>query len=191
MTDARSPLRALRAALFAAICVVLAAVGHSSLSAHHVPASSLLLAFGATGTLGWLAGGRRRGTAFIGTGVLAVQGVLHLTFSGAAPQHHAHEAAGPMGASAGMLAVHALAAGACALWLSRGEAAFFRLARTAFVPLRPPLTAVALPHAPSPPRARPRTADRRRPGVVLAHSLSRRGPPFLSAPRATAPGTHV
>ncbi|MET9426941.1 hypothetical protein [Streptomyces sp. NPDC003036] len=106
------------------------------------------------------------------------------------------DAVGLGGASAGMLAAHLLAAGACALWLARGEAAFFRIARAvgalAFTPLRLLLALVRLPEAPRPPRgARPRPARRHR-GVVLAHSLSRRGPPALAVPRATAPGAaHV
>ncbi|OKK08233.1 hypothetical protein AMK26_04245 [Streptomyces sp. CB03234] len=226
-------MRALRAALFAAVCVTLAAMGHSSMSAHHVPPGSLLVALGVTGGLAWLAAGRRRGPAFIGTGLLALQSVLHVTFTGSGG-HHSHGAgtaadmtAGPApdampgmahgatmpgvpagsggvaellaglvgGASAGMVAVHLLAAAVCAFWLARGEAAFFRLARAvgalAITPLRLLLAAVRLPDAPRPPRLRTRTL-RRHHGVVLAHTLSRRGPPTPLAPRATVPGaTHV
>ncbi|GAA4922418.1 hypothetical protein ACFPM3_02380 [Streptomyces coeruleoprunus] len=190
MTNPRSPIRVLRAALFAAVCVTLSAIGHASQSAHDVPAGSLLLAFGATGALAWLAAGRRRGPVAMGTGLLAVQGVLHVTFAGGLEDHHhAHEGAVDS-LSSGMLAAHVLAAAVCALWLARGEAAFLGLARTAFTPLRPPLTAVRLPAAPRPPRPRPRTADRLHHGVVLAHTLSRRGPPVLAAPRAKALGTH-
>ncbi|WP_254712023.1 hypothetical protein [Streptomyces sp. TRM64462] len=202
MTDARCPIRALRAALFAAVCVVLSATGHALQSAHQVPPGSLLLAFGATAALAWAASGRRRGPLSIGAGLVAVQGVLHLTFAGGQAHHHAGHGTGGSAVevaasaasaasavpTAGMLATHLLAGAVCALWLARGEAALFRLARTAFVPLRPPLTAVRLPAAPRPPRARPVTADRPRHGVVLAHTLSRRGPPVLAAPRATALG---
>ncbi|MYT20160.1 hypothetical protein GTW69_07635, partial [Streptomyces sp. SID7760] len=42
----------------------------------------LLGAFGVTGGLAWLGAGRRRGPAGIGAALLAVQGVLHLVFSG-------------------------------------------------------------------------------------------------------------
>ncbi|MFE5618459.1 hypothetical protein [Streptomyces sp. NPDC056463] len=95
--------------------------------------------------------------------------------------------------SAGMLAAHALAALVCGLWLARGEAALFALARTvgalAFTPLRLLLAVVRVPELPHPVRPRPRT--RRLHGVVLAHTLSRRGPPRLSLPRATALGVHV
>ncbi|MFD7326542.1 hypothetical protein ACFV9D_36615 [Streptomyces sp. NPDC059875] len=95
--------------------------------------------------------------------------------------------------SAGMLAAHLLAALVCGLWLARGEAALFALARTvgalAFTPLRLLLAVVRVPELPHPVRPRPHT--RRLHGVVLAHTLSRRGPPRLSVPRATALGAHV
>jgi hypothetical protein len=233
MTNAQSPMRALRAALFAAVCVILAAVGHSSMSAHGVPPGSLLLAFAATGASAWAAAGRRRGAAFIGTGLLTAQGVLHLTFTAGGGHHsHApaagttpdpmpamahgaggmaggagaaaepHAVAGPGGPAAlladlaggltpGMAAAHLLAAAVCALWLARGEAAFFRLARAvaalAFTPLRLLLAVVLLPEAPRPPRPRARDL-RRHHGVALAHSVSRRGPPAVAVPRATVPG---
>ncbi|MFE7772431.1 hypothetical protein ACFU5O_00710 [Streptomyces sp. NPDC057445] len=219
MTDARSPMRALRAALFAAICAVLAAVGHSSLSGHDLPAVVVVLAFAVSGAAAWLAGTRRRGALCIGTGLLTVQGALHLLFAGAdshtAPPHDADGhpmgtgamAADPMGPEAmeagvtagsvhtiGMLAAHVLGAVLCALWLAHGEAAFFRLARTigtlAFAPLRLLLTAVRVPE-PLPRPVRPRPHTRRLHGAVLTHALSRRGPPRLSFPRATAPGANV
>ncbi|MGW2019149.1 hypothetical protein [Streptomyces sp. NPDC001927] len=102
--------------------------------------------------------------------------------------------AGGSHSSLGMLAAHLLAAVVCGLWLARGEAALFALARTvaalAFTPLRLLLAVVRVPEPPRSVRPRPRT--RRRPhDVVLAHSLSRRGPPRLSVPRATALGAHV
>ncbi|QGZ48636.1 hypothetical protein GPZ77_09765 [Streptomyces sp. QHH-9511] len=241
MTDARSPIRALRAALFAAVCVTLAAVGHSSMSAHDIPRPSLYLAFAVTGGLAWLAGGRRRGAYAIGGGLLAVQAALHLIFSTGGAHHTgaghgtAHADALPRGSmagasmggatmeapntagstmghaatepamqmvtghtSGGMLAAHLLAALICGLWLARGEAAIFGLARVvggalALTPLRRLLALarlrVRVPELPHPVRPRPHT--RRLLGVVLAHTLSRRGPPRLSVPRATALGAHV
>ncbi|MFI6640160.1 hypothetical protein [Streptomyces sp. NPDC050504] len=243
MTDARSPVRALRAALFAAICVTLASVGHSSMSGHPIPFPTLAAAFGVTGAVGWLAGGRRRGTVPIGTGMLAVQGALHLLYADAHPRspgHHAHPGSGmtmshpgagshpaapgsaaplhdPTAAAdvtalvagpglpvpgtvlhgaLGMLLVHLVAALVCALWLARGEAAFFQLARTAaalaFAPLRPPPSALAPPPLPRPARAGTGARLPHFRGVVLAHSLSRRGPPARRPlTRATAPGVAV
>ncbi|MGW6570007.1 hypothetical protein [Streptomyces sp. NPDC054975] len=190
------------------------------MSAHEIPAGSLCTAFAVTGGLAWLAGGRRRGAYAIAGGLAAVQTVLHLIFS--AGQSHratgAHTATGhgatghaPLDpsmdrvmetavtavgghSSPGMLAAHLLAALVCGLWLARGEAALFALARTvgalAFAPLRLLLAVVRVPEPPHQVRPRPRT-PRRPHGVVLAHALSRRGPPRLSAPRATALGAHV
>ncbi|WP_432085204.1 hypothetical protein [Streptomyces sp. bgisy095] len=95
----------------------------------------------------------------------------------------------------GMLAVHLLAALLCGLWLARGEAALFTLARAAlahaFTPLRLLFARVHVPDAPRGPVRRARRDAHRPHTVVLAHTLSRRGPPRPSAPRATALGAHV
>ncbi|MET9516613.1 hypothetical protein [Streptomyces sp. NPDC002994] len=203
MTDARSPLRALRAALFAAVCVITTAIGHSFMSGHEVPVSGLFAAFAATGGLAWTTGHRRRGVFAVGGGLLAVQGALHLIFGtaqGPASAHHqmplAHDPAGAASgvgsSSLAMTAAHLAAALVCGLWLARGEAAFFRLARAvgalAFTPLRLLLTVVRATGLPEPVRPRgPRTTRRHGHGVVLAHALSRRGPPWPAATRATAP----
>ncbi|MFI6695534.1 hypothetical protein ACIBLA_28055 [Streptomyces sp. NPDC050433] len=206
MTDARSPMRALRAAVLAAVCVTLAAVGHSSTSTHEIPLGVLTAAFAVIAGLSWLAGGRRRGIGFIGPAVLTAQAALHMTFSaagthGAMPSRgHGHgtagmeESTGVSGigdallsaadaTSPGMLAAHLLAGAVCALWLARGEAAFFRLAETvaafAFTPLGLLLAAprpLAVPPPPVRPRHRTRAPHRPR-GTVLAHAVSRRGPP--------------
>ncbi|MFI9121005.1 hypothetical protein ACIGW0_16625 [Streptomyces bikiniensis] len=95
----------------------------------------------------------------------------------------------------GMLAAHLFAALLCGLWLAHGEAAFFTLARAAlayaFTPLRPLFARVRVPDAPRGPVRRARRNAHRPHTVVLAHALSRRGPPRLSAPRATVLGAHV
>ncbi|WP_143196815.1 hypothetical protein [Streptomyces sp. CB00455] len=207
--------------------------------------AGLLAAFGVTGGTAWLAAGRRRGPAGIAAGVLAVQGALHLVFSGsqaavsaseAAHRHHGMPAMGGMngmagmsgmdgaqavggGAAAaetpatladmastaghggaGMIAAHVLAGLFCAVWLARGEAAVFRLARAlaaaALHAARPLARALALLRTPVPapkaPRAgapRPRhERPRRLRGAVYAHAVVRRGPPPVGAFRATAPG---
>ncbi|GAA1170935.1 hypothetical protein GCM10009654_30200 [Streptomyces hebeiensis] len=239
MTDARSPLRALRAAAFAAVCVTVAALGHSYTSGGEIPAASLWAAFGMTGVAAWSAGRRPRGTWSIGAGMLTVQGALHVLFSGvlpfalpygsangSTPEHGPHadalmEAGAGVGAgvgtvggaeavggaapgvmpvlggspgTTGMVVAHLLAAVVCAWWLARGEAALLALARAvgalAFAPLRLLFTAVrpavAFP-SPRPGRGTVGAAHHIR-GVVLAHALSRRGPPACRTPRATAPG---
>ncbi|MFG2901397.1 hypothetical protein ACGFZH_30440 [Streptomyces zaomyceticus] len=99
------------------------------------------------------------------------------------------------GSGIGMLAAHLLAALLCGLWLAHGEAAFFALARAAlayaFTPLRLLFARVRVPEAPRRPVRRARRNAHRPHTVVLAHSLSRRGPPRLSVPRATTLGAHV
>ncbi|MER5312119.1 hypothetical protein ABT034_30520 [Streptomyces sp. NPDC002773] len=99
------------------------------------------------------------------------------------------------GTGTGMLAVHLIAAILCGLWLAHGEAAFFTLARAAlayaFTPLRLLSARVRVPEAPRRPVRRSRRTPDRPHTVVLAHALSRRGPPRLSRPRATALGAHV
>lgn len=89
MSETRAPLRATRAAMFAAVCVALAAVGHSYMSGMNIPLYGLLGAFGVIGSLAWLAAGRRRGPVSITAGLLAAQGMLHLAFSGSQGAHAA------------------------------------------------------------------------------------------------------
>ncbi|WP_345035742.1 hypothetical protein [Streptomyces sannanensis] len=186
------------------------------MSGHDLPASSLPVAFLVTGVLAWGAGRRRRGTVAIGGGLLAVQGALHLLFGTAQAADsrmsgprmggpnmgdmvRGHDAMSVPVSSAGhgtaaMAAVHLLAALVCALWLARGEAAFFRLAHVvgalAFTPLRLLLALVPVPELPRHAR-QPRIPAVRPHSAVLAHAVSWRGPPPLSSPRATVPGAHV
>ncbi|MFD0268389.1 hypothetical protein ACFVGY_17710 [Streptomyces sp. NPDC127106] len=83
MSESPAPIRAARAAMFAAVCTALGAAGHAHMSGTDVPPLGLLGAFAVTGGLAWLAARRRRGPVGISAAVLAVQGVLHLVFSGA------------------------------------------------------------------------------------------------------------
>ncbi|MGP4001967.1 hypothetical protein [Streptomyces sp. 8N706] len=224
MTDARSLSRHARAAVFAAVCVVLAAAGHAWTSGRHIPLPTLIAAFATTGAAAWLAAGRQRGLLPIGTGLLAVQAALHAIFDDgqwSVQPHKAHDMAGTAAATgmdavrgvtgtaggpgaplahtgaAGhspevMLVAHVLAAVCCALWLWRGEAAFFRLLRClgafAFTPLRLLLAAAELRPAPRPvrPRFRPAAAGPGR-SLLLAHVLSRRGPPYSAVFSHTTP----
>lgn len=225
VTSVRPPLRALRAALFAAVCTALSAAGHAYASGHDLPPAALAPAFAGTAVLGWLAAARRRGPYAIGAGLLAGQGALHLLFARTQPHHpppapSPADVPGPHGlppdpapalidpsvltGGYGMLLAHVLAAAFCALWLARGEAAFFQLARAvgalAFTPLR---LLLALASAPDGVRRRtaPRysTASARPHAVLLDHCLVRRGPPAAGSARpfgppstrATAPGAAV
>ncbi|MDX3248253.1 hypothetical protein [Streptomyces sp. ME18-1-4] len=73
--------RTLRAALFAAVCVLLAALGHVMMSGSEVPAWALALGAAVTGIAGWSLAGRERGLPLIVTVVVAAQTALHSAFS--------------------------------------------------------------------------------------------------------------
>ncbi|MFF8673904.1 hypothetical protein [Streptomyces sp. NPDC015242] len=73
--------RATRAAVFAAVCVVLAALGHVMMSGDHVPVPVLLAGWAATGTAGWCLAGRERGLRLVVAVAVVVQTALHTAFS--------------------------------------------------------------------------------------------------------------
>lgn len=73
--------RTVRAAVFAAVCVVLAALGHVLMSGSSVPAWTLAAGVAATGAVGWGLAGRERGLALVVTVVVAAQTALHSAFS--------------------------------------------------------------------------------------------------------------
>ncbi|MFF9405043.1 hypothetical protein ACF1B0_05800 [Streptomyces anandii] len=73
--------RAIRAAVFAAMCVLLAALGHVLMSGSDVPAWALAVGGAVTGAVGWCLAGRERGLPLIVTAVVAAQTVLHEAFS--------------------------------------------------------------------------------------------------------------
>ncbi|MER7468318.1 hypothetical protein [Streptomyces sp. NPDC097981] len=87
MQEIPAPLRAARAAMFAAVCTALGAAGHSYMSGTEIPLIALLGAYGVTGGLAWLGAGRRRGPVGISAALLTVQGVLHLVFSNSRAGH--------------------------------------------------------------------------------------------------------
>ncbi|MFJ5842977.1 hypothetical protein ACIQGO_40750 [Streptomyces shenzhenensis] len=73
--------RTTRAALFAAVSVLLAALGHVLMSGRHVPAWALAAGVVAAGAAGWCLAGRERGLPLIVTVVVAAQTALHSAFS--------------------------------------------------------------------------------------------------------------
>ncbi|MFF7142081.1 hypothetical protein [Streptomyces nodosus] len=85
---------------------------------------------------------------------------------------------------AGMLAAHLLAALLCGLWLAYGEHAVFRILRAVAgwlaAPLRLPLGLPAPPPRPDVRARRDRSARRPR-RLLLAHSITSRGPPAGTA----------
>ncbi|MET7458279.1 hypothetical protein ABZT03_41920 [Streptomyces sp. NPDC005574] len=81
--------RTVRAAVFAAVCVLLAALGHVLMSGRHVPAWAMALGLAATAGAGWCLAGRERGLPAVTAFVVAVQTALHTAFSLAQSDGHA------------------------------------------------------------------------------------------------------
>ncbi|MHC3473243.1 hypothetical protein ACYF6T_31755 [Streptomyces sp. 7R007] len=78
--------RTLRAALFAAVSVLLAALAHVMMSGQYVPAWALVAGAAGTGTAGWCLAGRERGLPVVVAVVVAAQTALHASFSLAQPR---------------------------------------------------------------------------------------------------------
>ncbi|MER5586644.1 hypothetical protein ABT090_34105 [Streptomyces asoensis] len=74
-------VRTTRAAVFAAVCVLLAALGHVLMSGSAVPWWTLSAGFAVTGGAGWVLAGRERGLAPVVSVVVVAQGALHSAFS--------------------------------------------------------------------------------------------------------------
>ncbi|MER7490116.1 hypothetical protein ABTY20_30370 [Streptomyces sp. NPDC126497] len=193
-----------RAAVFAAVCVVLAALGHAMMSGDRVPLGTLAAGWAVTGAAGWGLAGRERGLPLITAVAVAAQTALHSAFSllgpsagptdaGAMP--HGTHAPVPTGAgtgtaghtapSAGMLAAHLLAALLCGLWLGYGERAVFRVLRAVGGWLAAPARPLFLtPVPPRRPSLRVRRCRRSRGAprlLLLVHAITSRGPPAGAA----------
>lgn len=178
--------RTVRAAVFAAVCVLLAALGHVLMSGAQVPGRTLAAGLAATGGAGWCLAGRERGLPLIVAVVVAAQTALHSAFSLTQPTAAAQDMGGmhmasmhtsgmdsldaaPMGSSSGvdalsflvpfgMYAAHLLAALLTGLWLAYGERAAFRVLRAVAGWLAAPLRLLLLasPVVPDRPRLRAR-----------------------------------
>ncbi|MEU1531193.1 hypothetical protein [Streptomyces fagopyri] len=73
--------RTVRAAVFAAVCVLLAALGHVMMSGGEVPPWVLGASAVVIGVAGWGLAGRERGLPLIVTAVMVTQAALHAAFS--------------------------------------------------------------------------------------------------------------
>jgi hypothetical protein len=193
---ASSSIRALRAAVFAALCVLLAAGGHTLATGAAPPVWVQAAGFVPVFVAGFLLGGRERSLSAIGAGTVTAQGGLHLAFDAVRP-HTGSFMQGMHGMSAthGMrmghaqaLTPHATAAhvGAAMVltwWLRRGEAALWSLLRRAAT-LVPGLVAWwqvrggawTLPVARDAVRQATDGARALR-RILLRHAVQRRGPP--------------
>lgn len=77
--------RVVRAAMFAAVCVLLAATGHILMSGAAVPWWAMAAAFCATAGAGWALAGRERGLLAVTGAAVGVQAALHAGFSSSSP----------------------------------------------------------------------------------------------------------
>ncbi|MCT9075940.1 hypothetical protein [Streptomyces fulvoviolaceus] len=184
-------VRSLRAAVFAALCVLLAAGGHALATGMAPPVWTQVAGFAPVFTAGWLLGGRERSLASIGGATLTAQGGLHVAFGAVRPHtmtvmhgmRMMHAAAHPHALTPHATTAHISAAVLLTWWLRRGEAALWSLLRRAAT-LVPGLAAWwqvlrgarAVPAAPG--FVRP-SADGPRAlrGLLLRHAVQRRGPP--------------
>ncbi|MGK5730915.1 hypothetical protein [Streptomyces sp. URMC 124] len=195
-------LRALRAALFTALCVTLSAGSHVLLSGTGLPVATVAPAGAAVFALAYALAGRERGFARIaalfvplelasdalfttgqescyGAGGHAVPGALTALCGGGTVGGPFAPAPGPDTAVWLLLAAHVAVGLLAAAWLRLGERALVRLGALAGAALRrllPVPDGVSGPFRAAPVRAagRPRGA----PALpLLVHSVVRRGPP--------------
>ncbi|NEA97657.1 hypothetical protein G3I78_00970 [Streptomyces sp. SID13726] len=183
--------------MFAAVCVLLAALGHVLMSGAHVPGRTLAASLVLTGLAGWCLAGRERGLPLIVAVVVTAQTALHCAFSLAQSTSTASDMGGMhmesmhmsgmdsmeaahMGASSGvgalsywlpfgMYAAHLIAALLTGFWLAYGERAAFRILRAVAARLVAPLRLLlALPATPHRPRLRARRPrSQRAPRLLL------------------------
>ncbi|MFJ8104828.1 hypothetical protein [Streptomyces sp. NPDC096132] len=183
-------VRSLRAAVFAVLCVLLAAGGHALATGVAPPVRTQVVAGLAVFAAGCLLGGRERSLLGIGGGTLAAQGGLHFAFAASRQPHAVMVMHGMRMSHAGAhapvphaTAAHVGAALVLTWWLRRGEAALWSLLRwaVAFVPGLAAWWQVAggrrgMPGAPDPVRLAAEGAWSPRP-ARLRHAVHRRGPP--------------
>jgi hypothetical protein len=181
-------VRSLRAAVFAVLCVLLAAGGHvlatGQAPSRWADAAGLVAVF----AVGCPLGGRERSLSGIGGAMLVAQAGLHLGFEAARPRMAMNMHGAYMASSTHALTPHATAAHVAAAllttwWLRRGEAALWSLLRRAatFVPGLAAWWSVRT----GPASVRPRgnaagpapTAPWTLRQALLRHAVSRRGPP--------------
>jgi hypothetical protein len=88
--------------MFAAVCVLLAALGHVLMSGSHVPWRAMAVGAAVTAGVGWCLAGRERGLPLITSVVVAAQTALHWGFELSQPSAPSAAAgtAGAMGSTA-------------------------------------------------------------------------------------------
>ncbi|MEV0280991.1 hypothetical protein AB0I22_32020 [Streptomyces sp. NPDC050610] len=201
-------LRALRAALFTALCVLLSATSHVLLSGAPLPLTTVLALSAAVFVIAYALAGRERGYWHIAALLVPLELAADAIFTTGQDACHGQVAAAPTGGPLVLLcgggevgsplpsvpdttaafwlllAAHLGVGLLGAAWLRRGEAALGQLlcaaAVSAFRPLLLALAALAA--AATPVRAAVRRITRRVPPALthplLVHSVVRRGPPL-------------
>ncbi|MEU9022128.1 MFS transporter [Actinomadura sp. NPDC048394] len=181
-------LRLARAVVFATVCLALTTAGHAYAAHAAVPPSAVGLGFLLVTGFSLLLTGTERSFWTILGGLLGAEFGLHALFARASAGTSVHHHGGaPVPAAHGhggwaMTAVHLATALVAAVWLRRGEAAMWSLARkvsaAAAGPWRLLLAAALSPAAPPAAPVMP-AAGPVRPAAVapLRHALVRRGPP--------------
>ena len=199
-------LRAVRSAMFAAVCTLLGTAAHLSMSGQSVPWWALAIAGEATFGLAWLLSAKQRGVVQVVGLTIGAQAGLHVWFAVGQALTAAPVAAGTTmpdmpgmpgmamdGAAGmstnpgflssdswGMLTAHLAAAAVVGLWLAAGERAVFRLLASAAAFVLTPLALLFRPVVPVPqPRRGPVTAQSAKPlcQLLLVHVIVSRGPP--------------
>ncbi|WP_431930083.1 hypothetical protein [Nonomuraea jabiensis] len=173
-------MRATRAAVFAAVCVLVSAALHVFAGGEPVRPDILLAASAAAWAGAYLLGGGQRGIGALLAACFAAQyGMHHLFGAGAAASvqpGHEH------GTGVGMFLVHAMTALISAWWLERGESALAVLLQLAVTTVRRWWRVLSVlaggpaeagTRAPSPSRDEHVPFPRSR----FAAAISRRGPP--------------
>ncbi|MEU9885805.1 MFS transporter [Sphaerisporangium sp. NPDC051011] len=174
------PLRALRAAVFAMVSIMLG-IGAHRFAGGSVSSLAMLAAWGTSFLPAWFLAGRERTQVVIISALAVTQAALHALFSLAhtvdpvLSHDHGHAHSGLM-PGFGMLLMHGWAVALTALWLSRGEAVLWALLRRLAVRL---LVAFAAPPDPVHSAVVVRPVERRIVvrSVLLGHEMGRRGPP--------------
>lgn len=182
---AHLPLRLIRAAAFSVVCVTLAVLGHMVAGGSGPGPWAVAAGGSAVMAMTVPLAGRERSMTVISTGLLVLQLSLHELFAlgdAAIITSASHPHARGLGESLGMLIAHLTATLITGWWLARGESALWALLRSArrrlgamFRPPHPPVT----PQAPPRPARVPLSPAPA--GLLLRHSVSRRGPPLRAA----------
>jgi hypothetical protein len=192
----RPLLRLGRAGGFSAVCVALAATGHTLVSAAPVAPWAIAVGFAAVVALSVTLAGHERTFPTIFGWLLGGQFMLHALFSAAGPDrpvptsataHAQHQLAALVAHRPGlsMILAHYAAALLAAVWLRRGERAVWALTRQvaalAARPARALLAAARTTSITGPVRVPVTAAPAVRPMErMLRHAVSRRGPPLRS-----------